>query len=142
MTQDGEFLKSLVEVSHVEFQSYDFQRHKLIFSSGMAEKILGYTTEQYFKISENFYEEIVHPDDHDLLRETIDKITHSSKGEVVEMTARFRRSDGKYMWLYTRKMVAERDKQGNPCTLTTVAEDVTNLIDLQQRLKEKVTQLE
>jgi len=142
MKNESEFLKSLIEVSHVEFQSYDFQLHKIICSSGVAEKILGYTTDEFYKLSLNFYEGLIHPDDKQKMQEAVDKIIHSAKGEIVEMTARFRRADGKYIWIYSRKIVSERDEQGNPSLITTVAEDITLVIDTQDKLREKVQQLE
>jgi len=142
MKNEIEFFKSLIEVSHIEFQSYDFHRHKIVFSSGMAEKILGYSKEAYYKFSEDFFKEIVIPEDRPQVQEAVDKLIHSAKGEIVEMTARFRRADGEYIWLYTRKIVSERDEKGYPSLITTVAEDITFVIDTQVKLKEKVQQLE
>ncbi len=142
MEPGKKFLKSLIEVSHIEFQSYDFKRHQLIFSSGLAQRILGYSKDEFYKLSRNYYEGMIHPDDIPMMREAIEKIIHSTDDEVIEMTARFRKADGNYIWLYTRKLVSERDKDGNPRTITTVAEDVTEMILLQDELREKVQQLE
>jgi len=135
------FLKSLIEVSHVEFQSYDFQRHQILFSSGVGERILGYSKKEFYEFSHNFFEDLIYPDDLPTMREAIDKIIHSSKDEVIEMTARYRRADGNYVWLYTRKLVSKRDKNGYPLKITTIAEDVTETVLLQDQLKEKIDQL-
>ncbi len=142
MQSDSDKLRSIIEVSHVEFQSYDVQRHQLICSSGLAQKILGYTKEEYFKLSRDFYKDLVHPDDLQKVHNNIDKLIHSAKGEIVENTARYRRSDGNYIWLYTRKIISEWDEKGNPSTITTVAEDITDVLQLQDQLREKVEQLE
>lgn len=142
MSNEKDFLKSLIEVSHIEFQSYDFHRHEIIFSSGLGQRVLGYSKDEYYNLSRNFYENLIHPDDWQKMQETIDKLIHSSTGEIVEMTARYRRSDGIYIWIYTRKMVVKRNKTGNPCTITTVAEDITELTLLQDQLREKIQQLE
>ena len=142
MKTDRKFIKSLIEVSHIEFQSYSFYHKKLIFTSGFSKKVLGYTTKEFNVLSQNFYEGIIHPDDQGLLHEKIEELKNSLPGQVVEMTARYLRADGVFIWIYSRKMVTSRNKQGYPCTLITVAEDITNFIDLQQELKEKVDQLE
>jgi PAS domain S-box-containing protein len=71
------------------------------------------------------------------MHEAVDKIIHSSKGEIIEMTARYRRSDGNYVWIYTRKLVTKRNKKGEPHTITTVAEDITEVVKLQDQLREK-----
>ena len=39
-------------------------------------------------------------------------------------------------------MVVERDEKGYPSTITTVAEDITDMIDLQDQLREKIRLLE
>jgi PAS domain S-box-containing protein len=142
MKPGPEFFQSLVEVSHIEFQSYDFHEHKLIFSSGIAQQILGYSFEEYSGFSRNFYQDLVHPDDKHILLQAIDRIIHSLKGEVVELTARFRRSDNNYVWVYSRQIVTERAENGDPCTITRVVEDITELMRLKDELREKVQQLE
>jgi len=136
------FLKSLIEVSHVEFQSYDFHRHQIIFSSGIAQQLLGYSKDEFYKLSRDFYEELIHPDDMPLVLEAINKIIHSSNDEIIEMTVRYRRSDGNYIWIYTRRLVTKRNKKGDPWTITTIAEDVTEMMLLQDQFKEKVQQLQ
>lgn len=142
MQAASKFLKSLIEVSHIEFQSYDFHRHQIVFSSGMGQEILGYSKDEFYELSRNFFEDLIYPDDIPTMHEAIDKIIHSSKGEIIEMTARYRRSDGKYIWIYTRKLVTRRNKKGEPCTITTIAEDITEVALLQDQLREKVNQLE
>jgi PAS domain S-box-containing protein len=106
MEPSAKFLNSLFEVAHVEFQTYDLDKHKLIFSSGLAHKLLGYTEREYYKFSRDFYMDLVHPDDRKIVFEAIDKIRHASKSEIVEMTVRLRRRDGVYggiraRWFWT-----------------------------------------
>jgi PAS domain S-box-containing protein len=142
MKNGDKFLKSLIEVAHIEFQSYDFYRHRVIFSSGLAERILGYSEQEFAEHSRNYYQDLIHPDDLQKMQESIDKIIQSVNGEIVEMTARYRRADGNYIWIYTRKMVVDRGEKDFPCTITTVAEDITDFIELQGQLREKIQVLE
>jgi PAS domain S-box-containing protein len=142
MQPGGKFLKSLIEVSHIEFQSYDFHRHEIIFSSGIAQRVLGYPKEEFYQFGRELFEELIHPDDIPKMHEAINKIMDPTTDEIIEMTARYRRADGNYVWIYTRKLVTKRNKRGDPCTITTVAEDITEVMLLQDELKEKTEQLQ
>lgn len=135
------FLYSVFEVSHVEFQAYDLNDHKLLFSSGLAHKILGYPVGEYFQLSNNFFEELIHPDDRNKVRETVDRIYASKQDVIVEMTVRLKKHDGNYIWVYSRQMVTERDPRGAPSTIVRVSEDVTKFIELQDQFRQKVEQL-
>lgn len=142
MKPGSKFLRSLFEVSHVEFQTYDFNKHKLIFSSGVACKMLGYTKREYFKFSHDFYKELVHPDDQKKAGDVIDKLIASKEGQIFEMTVRARKRDGDYIWIYSRQMVCERDAKGNVRIVIRETEDVTEFIKVQNTLKEKVEVLQ
>ncbi|MEO3402528.1 PAS domain-containing protein [Mucilaginibacter sp. CAU 1740] len=141
METGSKFLNSIFEVTHVEFQTFDLSQNKLGFSSGMACQLLGYSEEDYRWLSNGFYKEIVHPDDRELVQQTIDKVTNAKNGEVIEMTARFRKSGGDYIWLYSRQMIYERNADNQTSTIIRQVEDVTRLIELQYELKTKVDQL-
>jgi PAS domain S-box-containing protein len=142
MKARGKFLHSLFEVAHVEFQAYDLHKHKLIFSSGMISKLLGYSDGEYLDLSYDFCKKIVHPDDFPIVLRTMDKIAHAAKGEIIEMTVRARRSDGYYIWLYSRQMIYKANHKNYACSIIREVEDVTRLIELQEELKEKVGQLQ
>ena len=135
------FLHSLFEVTHVEFQTYDLSNHKLVFSSGLAHQMLGYSEDEYFKLSNDFYKNIVYPDDFQKVQQTIAKILQSKNGEVIEMTVRLRKSDGYYIWVYSRQMIYERNHDKHSCVIIREVEDITKLVELQNELKEKVEQL-
>jgi signal transduction histidine kinase len=59
----------------------------------------------------------------------------------VETTARFKRSNGDYLWIYTRKMVYQRDADNKPSVIITVAENITEMVDILEQLKEKTSRL-
>jgi PAS domain S-box-containing protein len=135
------FLHSLLEVTHVEFQTYDLSNAKLLFSSGMAHQMLGYPEDEFVDLSNDFYKRIIHPDDFHIAQETIKKIMQSKDGEVIEMTVRARRSDGFYIWVHSRHMIYQRSPDGKACTMIAEVEDLTKLIEIEDKLEEKVKQL-
>jgi PAS domain S-box-containing protein len=141
MRPGAKFLHSLFEVTHVEFQTYDILNHKLLFSSGVVQQLLGYTPDEYLGLSEDFYKNILYPDDFQIVQNTIDKLLHAKNGQVVEMTVRLRKHDGSYIWVYSRQMIYEKNPVNHICTIIREVEDVTQLIELQEELKAKVDQL-
>lgn len=134
-------MNSLFEVAHVEFQTYDLFHQKLLFSSGLAHKLLGYTEDEYFEFCRDFCKSIIHPDDSQIVQETIKKIKQSKQGEVFEMTLRLRRRDGVFIWVNSRQMILERNKKGNICKIIREIDDVTRLIEIQNELETRVNQL-
>ena len=141
MKPEGRFLNSLFEVTHVEFQTYDLFNHRLLFSSGLIHRLLGYSADEYADLSDEFYKSIVHPDDYQLVQQAMDKLMHSKDGEVVEMTIRLRRIDGVYLWVHSRQMIYEKNPANHICTTIREVEDVTQLVEIQHELKAKVEQL-
>ena len=142
MKRQRQLLNSIFEVAHVQFHYYDVDHLRLICSSGVAEKVLGYSTEEFAALSGEYFKQLIHPDDWHLTNETAQKVLRSGPGEIVEMTARYRKASGEYIWVYTRRKVSKRTKTGHPKELIVMAEDVTEFVDLQLQLKEKVEQLE
>ncbi|HWD86801.1 MAG TPA: PAS domain S-box protein [Mucilaginibacter sp.] len=135
------FLRSIFEVAHVEFQTYDLSNHKLLFSSGLTHQLLGYSKEEYEDLSRDFYKNVIDPADSHIVEQAMDKIKHSKKGDVIEMTVRARKKDGDYIWAYSRQMIYERNDPKGICVIIREVEDVTDLVELQDKLEEKVGQL-
>jgi PAS domain S-box-containing protein len=131
-------LSTFIEVSHLEYQVYDFSQQKIIWSSGLGQEVLGYSEQEFFKLSHNFYEALIHPDDLPNIKWMMDKIINSSDGEIIESTSRYKKSDGSYIWVYDRKTIFERGAKGIPSIICTVAEDITGVIKLKNQLKEKI----
>lgn len=141
MEPADKFLNSVFEVAHVEFQTYDLSNHKVLFSSGVVRKLLGYSEQEYSHLSDDFYKNIIYPDDLEKIQQTINKIMQSKSGQVIEMTVRLRKKDGAYIWLYSRQMIYERKQNDQVFTIIREVEDVTLLIELQHELEEKLEQL-
>lgn len=131
----------MFEVAHVEFQTYDLFHQKLLFSSGLAHRLLGYTEDEYLNLSNNFYKSIVHPDDFGTVQETIDKIEGAKSGDVIEMTIRLRKKDGSYIWAFSRQMIYDRSADSRTFMIIREVDDVTKLIEIQNELEEKINQL-
>ncbi|OOQ61426.1 PAS domain-containing protein [Mucilaginibacter pedocola] len=141
METGPKFLHSLFEVAHVEFQTFDLSTQKVVFSSGVVRRLLGYSQEEYDALSTNFYQSIIHPDDFEKVQHTVEQILAAENGQIFEMTLRLRKKNGDYIWLHSRQMIYERTPGCGTCTIIREVEDVTKLVALENELKEKVRQL-
>ena len=141
MKPNIKFLHSLFEVSHIEYQSYDLTSQKLLFSSGIAQKVLGYSEAEYLAFSENYFNKLVHPDDRQKVEDTINKICGAKNGEILEMDVRMRRADGNYSWIYSRQMILERGNGKKHCSIIREAEDITEFKQIQADLETNVERL-
>lgn len=132
------FIKSLQKASPVAFGAMDMLNDDIIYSSGHAEMLLGYTKEELKEHSKNYFESIVHPEDLEKSQNAIGRLMNSGIGEIVECTLRIRRSDGKYLTLFIRDIVFERDADNSPLKFTTVVQDVSETVELEKELKERL----
>ncbi|WP_420316104.1 PAS domain-containing protein [Ekhidna sp.] len=132
------FIKSLQRASPVAFGAIDMLKEELIYSSGHAEQLLGYSKEELKEHSKNYFESIVHPDDQEKSRQKIKQLMNSNVGEIVECTLRVRRSDNAYLTFYIRDIVFDRNDENSPVKYTTIVQDVSDIVALENELKEKV----
>ena len=132
------FIKSLHKASPVAFGAMDIYRDEMVYSSGHAESLLGYSTEELRRYSKNYFESIVHEDDLEKSREAIRRLLESSVGEIVECTLRIRKADNNYISLFIRDIVFERDHKNAPLKFTTVVQDISEVVELERQLDEKL----
>ena len=135
------FIKSLYKTSPVAFGSVDLTKDQIVYSSGHAEKLLGYSAEELRTLSRQNFKAIVHPDDLQLSQASIDRLMKSKEGEIIEAVLRIKKSDGSYVHLLVRDIVFERDDHNNPTKFSTIAQDVSHTIKLEKELAEKVEAL-
>ncbi len=99
---------------------------------GPVEEMLGYPADAFARDPEVWLQD-VHPDDQqEVTRRFSELLDH---GESTSWIYRLRHRDGHWVWLrdYVR---LERDDDGRPLVLRGVTSDVTELMQLQERLRE------
>lgn len=135
------FIKSLHRASPVAFGAIDLDKdEQLIYSSGHAEKLLGYSKEEFKELSRNNFKSIVHPEDYERSDGAYERLRRSEVGEIVETTLRIKHADGHYLWLFLREIVFERD-ENKPLKFTSVVQDITHVVELEKELSQKVKSL-
>lgn len=135
------FVKSLIHAAPVAFGSIDIANDEIIYSSGKAEKLLGYSSKELRLLSSQNFKAIVHQDDINISESAIDRLLKSEDGEVVESIFRVKRFDGSYVHLLVRDIVFERDEENNPLKFSTIIQDISHTVALERQLAEKVKAL-
>jgi len=132
---------AIIEISPVQFGVYDLVKHQQIFSSGLAEKVLGYSFEELQRFSKDFYKELIIEEDYHILEQNLKKILESEHDVPVESIFRVKSSKAAIIWVRLTQRVLERNNQGQPIKLVSSSEDITELKHLEQKLENEVNKL-
>ncbi|HSZ71987.1 MAG TPA: PAS domain-containing protein, partial [Cytophagaceae bacterium] len=96
-----ELLKGIIKVSPAAFKTYYFLQKKMIYSSHMVAKFLDYTPEEFEQFSQDFVEQLIHPEDVKLIEDALKKLIHNTGNEIVECFFRLKKRNGEYIWAKT-----------------------------------------
>lgn len=101
-------------------------------------KKLGYREEEFGQLSTNLYENIIHQEDQPKLKNHIEKLIQSQRGQILECLLRFRNKEGNYHTLMLRDSVFARDGQGYPQEIICSAIDITQYLLLKARMEDNI----
>ncbi len=130
-------LKIAVELGNIAIWRHDLVLNRLFYNDhgfhilGMEPVPEGLTLEQV--------RALIHPDDIPQVLATAEEALHTS--EPVDMEARYRRSDGSWVYVLTRRVV-HRDETGKPIEFIGVALDVTTQVEKLRQASELAKRLE
>jgi len=131
-------VRGILKVSLSSLSMYDFIARRMCFTSGHIMSQMGYPEIEFAHISQDFYKEILHPDDQSKMHEHILKLIQSQQGEHLECMLRFRNKSGDYQTIMFRDSVFERDDEGNPEQVLCSAIDVTKYLMLKAKMDENM----
>ncbi|MEG1192020.1 MAG: PAS domain-containing protein [Clostridia bacterium] len=100
------------------------------FSDGVCE-MLGYTRDEYARISRNDLMALVFQEDLDRLRQTVDEVVEGE--DAVDCVYRVRTKRGSYRWMNLRGTVAER--RGDTILVNAVLFDITRTKAAEEQLR-------
>lgn len=132
---------AIIDISPVQFGVYDLEKHQQIFSSGLAEKVLGYNFDELQQFSREFYKQLILEDDYQILEDNLNKLLTSSHDLPVEGIFRVKNKQGEILWVRLIQRVLQRNPEGQPIKLVSSSEDITELKELEQRLEIEVRKL-
>ena len=135
------YWNAIIDISPVQFGVYDLVKHQRIFSSGLAEKALGYSSEELEEFSKDFYKGLILEEDFQAIEQSVDALLGSEERNSVEVIFRIRTKSGNIIWVRTHQRVLERGPDGKPVKLISSSEDITELKILELELKQQVSKL-
>ena len=132
---------AIIEISPVQFGVYDLEKHLQVFSSGLAERVLGYSFLELQEFSQDFYKELILEEDYPIFENNLNQLLTSSQDIVVEGIYRVRNKKGDIIWVRSHQRTIERNSKGEPTKYISSSEDITELKELELKLEQEVTKL-
>jgi len=130
-------LKIAVELGNIAFWRHDLALNR-IFYNDLAFQILGIPPAPDGLTLEQV-RALIHPDDMPQVLATAEQALHTH--EPVDMEARYRRADGSWIYVLTRRVV-HRDVSGKPIEFIGVALDVSTQVEKLRQASELTKRLE
>ena len=142
MERNIRFIKSVSKANPLPIAALDSHEHAvLIYSNGLAEKLLGYEKKDLFKLSDNNFEAIIHPEDYKEFLQKTNKVYSSEEGEIIEFAFRIRKADGNYLHWLSRNIVFERNINEHSIKYASVIQDITEVVHLEKQISVMVQKL-
>lgn len=129
-------IKNIANTSPIPFNIYDKKTNERLFSGRQMEEMLGYTEDELNELARSKFVPIIHPDDLEKSRSIDIELNASKEGEHIEKLVRFRHKNGNYLHLQIYCSVYERDENGKMVSCLGFANNITEQIELQDKLKQ------
>ena len=107
-----------------------------VWSSRNMMELLGYSDRDIEELGTGVIAAVAHPDDAVRLRAANAASRDLADGEVLQIRYRARHSSGDYRWLSRRVTPFTRDQGGDVTQILGVARDITDVIEIEERLRE------
>ena len=130
-------LKLAVDLGQIAIWRHDLRTQRMHYSDRAFQLLQQAPRPEGFSIEE--VRSLIHPDDIPLVLASASKALASD--QPTDMEARYRRVDGSYRYVMTRRVV-ERDDTGRPVAFVGVALDVTERVEQRQQAEELARRLE
>ena len=121
---------------------FDLKTQRNVYCNPFINELLGYTPSQLQKFKDGIIEELIHPEDIELLKQHFQNCLSLKKDDYLEIEYRIRNTHGQWHWLHDKNTIFTRNSNGEPEQILGIAREVTETRELNQQLEEKVAVLE
>ncbi|WP_420850823.1 EAL and GGDEF domain-containing protein [Pseudomonas lalucatii] len=115
---------------------HDVKNRQVLFSNHHLGLQLGYSQAELSDMGEAFWEQILHPDDHDYYWRIRNLQQVVGDGVLLESQLRWQRRDGAWRWFSIREQALRRDDSGRVSRLLGIAKDITEQIESSESLRD------
>lgn len=135
-------LDKLFKITPVGINIVDLKNRQLIQTSNWVLDHLGYSPDEFMTVSRNLFEAIIHKDDREAQLAAYHKLMTDPTILFTECNLRYRKKDGEYVPALLRLSVLELDENQVPKTVLTTAVDITEILELRERLNAELKKMD
>ena len=140
--KDELLLRTLCKISPVSIRVVDIKNRELICNCEWSTEQLGYTEEEFFTLSHNLFEKLVHPDDRPIQLKAYQSVFEQPEAPFQEFTIRVLKKNGVYEHVQIRLAVLAVDESKKPKTVLSIATNVEEVVALKERIERQVNKLD
>lgn len=139
--QEKLFSESITQLAPNKIYIFDLRLMQNTYINDDVYEALGYTLEEMRSMGIDFFKETLHPDDLADIYNHLKLFATMSDKEVFEFSARSKHKSGEWRWHSHRERVFKRDENGVPIQIIGIAQDITELRNAKENLKQSFDQL-
>jgi PAS domain S-box-containing protein len=147
-----QFANKILESSLNGLYIFDLEKQLNVYINSQYTELTGYTLASLHSIGEQEFKKLFFPADLPKIARHMDEVMQAKDGDVIEIEYRFKKSDGDWMWCFSRDAVFERKSDGIPKQLIGTFLDITDRkraeedlgklnLELEERVKQRTAQL-
>ena len=144
LRQSRVFIQNILDTTPNLIYIYDLEERRNIYCNSIMNQILGYSPEYIFNQDNDFFINLLHPDDVNHVIKHYDLLSLASDDEVFEAVFRMKHANGSWLAFHSRDKIFLRDHQGKAKQIIGAARDITRESESEELLKasqEKYRQL-
>lgn len=116
---------------------YDLIEQRNVYVNHQIAEILGYKPDTIQQMQDQFFPQLMHPEDLASLPSQLEKIQQLKDGEILEVEFRMRDANNQWHWFGDRSMVFNRTPNGLPYQVLGLAQDITERKQAEEILRQK-----
>ncbi len=139
--QEKLFSESITQLVPNKIYIFDLRLMQNTYINEDVYEALGYTLEEMQAMGVDFFKETLHPEDLTFIYNHLKSFETMSDKEVFEFSARSKHKSGEWRWHSHRERIFKRDENGVPIQIIGIAQDITELRNAKENLKQSFDQL-
>jgi diguanylate cyclase (GGDEF)-like protein/PAS domain S-box-containing protein len=134
LSEKQRFIQRIFETAPNVLLIYDIVDQITVFANREIVTILGFTPVEIQGMGASFMRQLVHPNDVTELNNHYDRFDTLPNGETLEIEYRLRDASGSWRWISSRDTIFTRDETGKPRQILSIAQDITERKNVQEKL--------